>query len=116
MKQYIVIGCGRFGSSVATTMHLLGHQVMAIDKSEEIIQNIVDKVTHAAIVDVTDEQALRSIGLGNFDVAIIAIGADIRASIMAQIIPNADMDKIPAILLKLSLSHILNPPYYSLTP
>ena len=70
MKQYIVIGCGRFGSSVATTMHLLGHQVMAIDKSEEIIQNIVDKVTHAAIVDVTDEQALRSIGLGNFDVAI----------------------------------------------
>ena len=85
MKQYIVIGCGRFGSSVATTMHLLGHQVMAIDKSEEIIQNIVDKVTHAAIVDVTDEQALRSIGLGNFDVAIIAIGADIRASIMATI-------------------------------
>ena len=85
MKQYIVIGCGRFGSSVATTMHLLGHQVMAIDKSEEIIQNIVDKVTHAAIVDVTDEQALRSIGLGNFDVAIIAIGADIRASIMATV-------------------------------
>ena len=86
MKQYIVIGCGRFGSSVATTMHLLGHQVMAIDKSEEIIQNIVDKVTHAAIVDVTDEQAIRSIGLGNFDVAIIAIGADIRASIMATLI------------------------------
>ena len=76
MKQYIVIGCGRFGSSVATTMSLLGHQVMAIDKSEEIVQNIVDKVTHAAIVDVTDELALRSIGLGNFDVAIIAIGSD----------------------------------------
>ena len=55
MKQYIVIGCGRFGSSVATTMYLLGHQVMAIDKSEERIQNIVDKVTHAAIVDVTDD-------------------------------------------------------------
>ena len=83
MKQYIVIGCGRFGASLATTMHLLGHQVMAIDKSEEIIQNIVDKVTHAAIVDV---QSLRSIGLGNFDVAIIAIGSDIRASIMATLI------------------------------
>ena len=38
MKQYIVIGCGRFGSSLATTMSLLGHQVMAIDKSEELIQ------------------------------------------------------------------------------
>ena len=86
MKQYIVIGCGRFGASVATTMHLLGHQVMAIDKGEEIIQNISDKVTHAAIVDVTDEVALRSLGLGNFDVAIVAIGSDIRASIMATLI------------------------------
>ena len=86
MKQYIVIGCGRFGASVATTMHILGHQVMAIDRSEDIIQNIADKVTHAAIVDVTDELSLRSLGLGNFDVAIIAIGSDIRASIMATLI------------------------------
>ncbi len=86
MKQYIVIGCGRFGISVATTMNLLGHQVMAIDKNEEIIQHIADKVTHAAIVDVADENALRSIGLGNFDTAIIAIGSDIRASIMATLI------------------------------
>lgn len=85
MKQYIVIGCGRFGTSVATTMNLLGHQVMAIDKSEEIIQQIADKVTHAAIVDVTDENALRSIGLGNFDTAIISIGSDIRSSIMATL-------------------------------
>ena len=86
MKQYIVIGCGRFGSSLATTMNLLGHQVMAIDKNEEIIQNLSDKVTHVAAVDVTDEYALRSLGLGNFDVAIIAIGSDIRASIMATLI------------------------------
>ena len=86
MKQYIVIGCGRFGSSLATTMNLLGHQVMAIDKNEEIIQNLSDKVTHVAAVDVTDECALRSLGLGNFDVAIIAIGSDIRASIMATLI------------------------------
>ncbi len=86
MKQYIVIGCGRFGTSVATTMHLLGHQVMAIDKNEEVIQNISDKVTHAVIGDVSDEQVLRSIGLGNFDVAIIAIGGDIRSSIMATLL------------------------------
>ncbi len=86
MKQYIVIGCGRFGSSVATTMHTLGHQVMAVDKNEDKIQTIADKVTHAAILDVIDEQSLRALGLGNFDVAIIAIGSDIRASIMATII------------------------------
>ena len=86
MKQYIVIGCGRFGSSVATTMHLLGHQVMAIDKNDDAVQSLAEKVTHAAIVDVTDEQALRALGMGNFDVAIIAIGSDIRASIMATLI------------------------------
>ena len=86
MKQYIVIGCGRFGSSVATTMHLLGHQVMAIDKNDDAVQALAEKVTHAAIVDVTDEQALRALGMGNFDVAIIAIGSDIRASIMATLI------------------------------
>ena len=85
MKQYIVIGCGRFGSSVASTMHLLGHQVMAID-NEDSVQSISDKVTHSLIVDVTDEQALRSLGLGNFDVAVVAIGSDIRASIMATLI------------------------------
>ncbi|EQF62493.1 alanine dehydrogenase/PNT, C-terminal domain protein [Clostridioides difficile CD175] len=86
MKQYIVIGGGRFGSSVASTMHLLGHQVMAIDKNEDSVQSISDKVTHSLIVDVTDEQALRSLGLGNFDVAVVAIGSDIRASIMATLI------------------------------
>ena len=86
MKQYIVIGCGRFGSSVASTMHLLGHQVMSIDKNEDSVQSISDKVTHSLIVDVTDEQALRSLGLGNFDVAVVAIGSDIRASIMATLI------------------------------
>ncbi|EQG69513.1 trkA-C domain protein [Clostridioides difficile DA00142] len=86
MKQYIVIGCGRFGSSVASTMHLLGHQVTAIDKNEDSVQSISDKVTHSLIVDVTDEQALRSLGLGNFDVAVVAIGSDIRASIMATLI------------------------------
>ena len=86
MKQYIVIGCGRFGSSVASTMHHLGHQVMAIDKYEDSVQSISDKVTHSLIVDVTDEQALRSLGLGNFDVAVVAIGSDIRASIMATLI------------------------------
>ncbi|MBY2243033.1 TrkA family potassium uptake protein, partial [Clostridioides difficile] len=70
----------------ASTMHLLGHQVMAIDKNEDSVQSISDKVTHSLIVDVTDEQALRSLGLGNFDVAVVAIGSDIRASIMATLI------------------------------
>ncbi|MFR3372349.1 MAG: potassium channel family protein, partial [Clostridioides difficile] len=61
-------------------------QLMAIDKNEDSVQSISDKVNHSLIVDVTDEQALRSLGLGNFDVAVVAIGSDIRASIMATLI------------------------------
>lgn len=84
-KQYIVIGCGRFGSALAKKMCQLGNEVMVIDKNRDIIENIVDEVTHTAILDVTDENDLKSIGLGNFDVAIVAISSDIKASIMATI-------------------------------
>mgnify|MGYP000108409561 FL=1 len=84
-KQYLVIGCGRFGSSVAKKMCQLGNEVMVIDKDEDSIENIAEQVTHTAIVDVTEERDLKSIGLGNFDVVIVAISSDIRASIMATI-------------------------------
>ena len=84
-KQYIVIGCGRFGSSVAKKMCQLGNEVMVIDKDEDSIENIAEQVTHTALVDVTEERDLKSIGLGNFDVVIVAISSDIRASIMATI-------------------------------
>ena len=85
-KQYLVIGCGRFGSSVAKKMCQLGNEVMVIDKDEDSINNIAELVTHTAIVDVTEERDLKSIGLGNFDVVIVAISSDIRASIMATVI------------------------------
>ena len=62
-KQYIVIGCGRFGSSVAKKMCQLGNEVMVIDKDEDSIENIAEQVTHTAIVDVTEERDLKSIGL-----------------------------------------------------
>ena len=84
-KQYLVIGCGRFGSSVAKKMCQLGNEVMVIDKDEDSINNIAELVTHTAIVDVTEERDLKSIGLGNLDVVIVAIRSDIRASIMATV-------------------------------
>ncbi|SET49757.1 trk system potassium uptake protein TrkA [Natronincola peptidivorans] len=86
MKQFVVIGCGRFGSSVAENLYKLGHDVLAIDGHEETVQNISDKVTHAVQVDATDEHALRSLGLRNFDVAVITIGSHIQSSIMATLI------------------------------
>lgn len=85
MKQYVVIGCGRFGSSVARTLYNMGHDVLAIDSSEEIIQYISEEVTHAIQADATDENVLKSLGIRNFDVAIITIGSNIQASIMTTL-------------------------------
>lgn len=86
MKQFVVIGCGRFGSSVAKTLYNQGYEVLAIDGDEEKVQEISDSVTYAAQADVEDEQALKSLGIRNFDVAVISIGSNIQASIMATII------------------------------
>ncbi|HZK33634.1 MAG TPA: TrkA family potassium uptake protein [Tissierellaceae bacterium] len=86
MKSFVVIGCGRFGKSVATTLYNLGNEVLAIDKSEEIIQDISEEVTHAVQADVMDETVLKDLGLSNFDVAIVSIGSDLEASIMATLI------------------------------
>ena len=86
MKSFAVIGCGRFGSSVAKTLYGLGYEVLALDSDEEIIQDIADEVTHAAVVDVMDEVALKELGLSNFDVVVVSIGSNTEASIMATII------------------------------
>ncbi len=85
MKTFAVIGAGRFGSSLARTLYELGHEVMIMDSNDEIIQSVSEHVTHAVVVDVMDEAALRELGLSNFDVVIVAIGSDTEASIMATI-------------------------------
>jgi trk system potassium uptake protein len=85
MKQFVVIGCGRFGSSVAKALYALGHDVLAIDGQEDVIQDISDHVTHAVQADATDENVLRSLGIRNFDVAVITIGSDIQASIIVTL-------------------------------
>jgi trk system potassium uptake protein TrkA len=85
-KQYVVIGLGRFGSSVAKTLYSLGNDVLAIDSDEALIQEISDSVTHAAQLDATDENALRSLGIRNFDVAVITIGEHIQSSVMVTLL------------------------------
>lgn len=82
MKQYAIIGMGRFGSSVARTLYSLGHDVLAIDRDEEQIERISDYVTHAVQGDATDESVLQALGLGDFDVAVVTIGGDLQSSIL----------------------------------
>lgn len=86
MKSFVVVGCGRFGSSVVRTLYGLGNEVMAIDISEEAVREISEEATYAVQADVMDETVLKDLGLRNFDVAVIAIGSDIEASVMATLI------------------------------
>lgn len=85
-KQYAVIGMGRFGSSVAKALTDMGFEVLAIDSSEHRIQEIANSVTHAVSADSTDEDALRALGIRNFDVVVVAIGQDIQSSILTTLI------------------------------
>ncbi|MEG0295448.1 MAG: TrkA family potassium uptake protein [Clostridium sp.] len=85
-KQFVVIGLGRFGTSVAQTLYSLGHDVLVIDQDEDLIQDISDSVTHAVQMDATDESALRTLGIRNFDVAVVTIGSNIQASVMVTLL------------------------------
>lgn len=85
-KQFAILGLGRFGESVAIELSNNGYDVLAIDNNETLVQNISEHVRFAVKADVTDIDALKSLGLGNFDVAIIAIGTDIDSSIMATLL------------------------------
>lgn len=81
-KQFAVIGVGRFGGSLARMLHEMGYEVLAIDSNEDEIEAIMHDVTHAAQVDALDIEALKALGIRNFDVVIVAIGNDLQASIL----------------------------------
>ncbi len=85
MKQFAIFGLGSFGSSLAKNLHQLGNDVYAIDKHEELINNIADQVTYAVQADITDIQALRSIGIQNVDAVIVALSSDLNASLLGVI-------------------------------
>lgn len=85
MKQFAVIGLGRFGMSVAETLARMGYDVLAVDVDPEKVNAVMDIVTHAVQVDALDEHALKSLGIRNFDVVIVAIGEDIQANILVTV-------------------------------
>jgi trk system potassium uptake protein TrkA len=86
MGEYAIIGMGRFGSSVARTLHQLGHQVLAIDKEEEPLRRVADEVTQAVQLDSTDAEALRRVGITNFAAVVVAIGSAIQESILTTLV------------------------------
>ena len=81
-KQFVVIGLGRFGTSVAKTVSELGHDVLAIDKNESAVHAVMNDVTQAVQADARDEETLRALGVRNLDVAVVAMGDDLEANIL----------------------------------
>ena len=74
MKNVLVIGMGRFGKYTARKLMELGYDVMAVDRHEERIEQILDEVTSARIGDATSEDFLRSLGIGDFDLCFVGVG------------------------------------------
>ena len=82
MKTYVVIGLGRFGSALARQLCKLGAEVLAMDVRSALVQQVAGDVTQAVVGDAQDKEVLRSLGVRNFDCAIIAIGDNLGASVL----------------------------------
>jgi trk system potassium uptake protein TrkA len=85
-EQFVIIGCGRFGSAVAQELIKLGREVMIIDVDQDVVQNMSNIVTYAVQADVTDSNTVKSLGIGNFDTAIVTMGANIQGSMLATLL------------------------------
>jgi len=86
MRQFAVIGLGRFGSSVAETLSSKGCQVLAIDTDEQKVQELSEVVAQAVCVDATDEKALKAVGIEPIDVAIVSVGSNIESSVLITLV------------------------------
>ena len=118
-KQFAVLGLGRFGEALAITLSELGCNVIVVDKDADKIQNIANLVTYAVQADVSDINALKSIGLKNVDAVVVSITSDINSSIMGIVnaqelgineiygkTNNAQHEKV---LLKLGVKKVFSP-------
>ena len=118
-KSAIILGLGRFGERVATKLFEDGLEVMAVDKNYDLVQNISDKVTSAVQCDISNDKALEELGMGNFDVAVIATGESLEASMAAtlfakdnnvkKIIAKATSKNHARILKKIGADQIIFP-------
>jgi trk system potassium uptake protein len=86
MGKFAVIGLGKFGATVATTLFENGVEVLVIDKDEKVIEELKDRVTAAIIMDATDEYSVKQLGLENMDAVILAMGSNIQESILTSAI------------------------------
>ena len=98
MKNYMVIGLGLFGREVARKLCELGCEVLAMDIRSDLVNLIANDVTHAVVGDSQDKDVLRALGVRDFDCAIVAIGSNLAASVLA--VMNLQELEVPCIICK----------------
>lgn len=116
-----VLGLGRFGSSLALALVARGSEVLAIDSDPKIVQRYADDLTHTVVADSTDAEAMRQLGVDEFERAVVGIGTRIEASILTTAvlidfkIPNIWAKAIShehgRILKRLGAHHVVQPEY-----
>jgi trk system potassium uptake protein TrkA len=118
-KNVAVIGLGRFGEAVALRLNDLGHEVVCIDESLDIVQHLADALPHVVQADSTDAEALRALGVNEVDYAVVAIGASLEGSVLsvlalqelgiAEIWAKASTRQHGLILERLGVSKVVYP-------
>ncbi len=119
MKSVLLIGLGRFGRHVAAKLNEMGHEVMAVDKREERVNGVLPIVSNAVIGDATNIEFLKTLGVKNFDVCIVAVGSDFQGSLETTsllkemgaklVVSRASADRQASLLKKIGADEIVYP-------
>ena len=118
-KSVAVLGLGEFGRSLANNLAILGADVMVVDRDRELVQEFASIATVAVCADLTDEQQLKELGLGNMDTVVVAMGTSLDSSVMSvmaakdsnvpRVIAKATSPSMAAILTKVGADRVFNP-------
>ena len=119
MKNILLVGVGRFGRHIAVQLAQMGHQVMAVDTSEDRINDVLPFVTNAQIGDSTNADFLRTLGIGNYDVCIVTISGNFQNSLETTsllkelgakcVVSRAERDVQAKFLLRNGADHVVYP-------
>jgi trk system potassium uptake protein TrkA len=118
-QEYAVVGLGRFGTSLATTLVERGYYVLGIDRDPEIVQRIADSITQAVVLDSTDENALRAVDITAFETVVVSIGHNFECNLMTtvalkslgvrNVVCKARTQQHHDILLRVGADHVVLP-------
>lgn len=119
MKDFVVIGLGRFGSSVAANLHRFNKNVLGIDPDEDALSAALPNLTRGVVADAADERTLKELNVRSYDAAIVGIGSDLGTSILVTemlkelgvplVIARATSDHHARCLLKVGADRVIAP-------